>query len=103
MLSITFKNTILLMTFALSALITNVDAVANCNTEANPQCCWVRQVRTELGGNENSIPKSGCCGKNGVVCSEAKVTQLNWVNKGLDSTKIPTDRALLNLPKLEVM
>ena len=90
------------MTFALSALITNVDAVANCNTASN-QCCWVRQVRTELGGNENSIAKFNCCGKKGVRCGSGNVTELDWRSHGLDPTKIPTQRALLNLPGLKEM
>ena len=98
-----FKNTLLIMALALSALITNVDAQANCNTAADKQCCWVRKIHTGFGGYSQAIPVTGCCNKKGVACNgNGKVTEINWVGQSLQPDRFPLEQ-VRHLPSLTKM
>ena len=93
------------MALALSALITNVDAEANCNTAANKQCCWVRKMYSGLGGEPKFISNTGCCHKNGVSCNvNGKVTAVSWNRNRLSNAgSFPSVSAIQNLPNLTKM
>ena len=98
-----FKNTLLFMALALSALITNVDAEADCNTLADRQCCLVRKIHTGFGGYPKAIPVTGCCNKKGVTCNgSGKVTGISWIGQGLQPVSFPLEQ-VRSLPSLTKM
>ena len=94
------------MIISLSSIISLVLAISKTEakglcTAFSPDCCWVVQSWRQAGQTTSVSPfhPTACCDMQGVTCSDAKVTEIQW--RGLGIKRVPYAlRKLTNLKEL---